>query len=498
MSETFAKRVCLWTAMSVWMCVASAAGRPAAEASRFSILVFTKTAGFRHDSIPAGIAAIRALGSEHGFSVVSSEDTSVFNEVELAKFRVVVFLNTTGDILNPVEQAAFETFIRLGGGFVGIHSATDTEYDWPWYGQLVGAYFQSHPAIQRAVVKRVDSSDASTAPLPPEWLRTDEWYNFQDDPRSRVTVLLNLDETTYNGGTMGESHPLAWRHEYDGGRAWYTAMGHTEESYSEPLFVSHILGGILWAANMALFDPQRDPLRTGYVVVNPDPGSAVPAATVTLALLTDGAVQSQAAVTVQSLVYDASFFAEVQSAMAGNVGIAITNPSYSANVVTITPYRPDGSSAGGPVTMILSPRGQAARFLNDIFSDSMPNVFTGNIRIEGSAPFSLLALRFSGSAFNTVPLTSSPVAMDSAGTLVFPQIAMGGGWATQIALLNNGGETITGRIDIFDTVGNPMSIGLNNMFQNAFPYSIAAAGGLLFAPRTQNGQPIFLTLGTAN
>src|SRR5437867_13350078 len=135
MSETFAKRVCLWTAMSVWMFVASAAARPAAEASRFSILVFTKTAGFRHDSIPAGMAAIRALGNEHGFTVVNSADTSLFNDAELAKYRVVVFLNTTGDILNSVEQAAFENFIRGGGGFVGIHSATDTEYDWPWYGQ---------------------------------------------------------------------------------------------------------------------------------------------------------------------------------------------------------------------------------------------------------------------------------------------------------------------------------------------------------------------------
>src|SRR3989454_6421946 len=397
MSEKFGKRVCVWTAMAVWMCVASASGRPAAEASRFTILVFTKTAGFRHDSIPAGIAAIRSLGNEHGFTVVNSEDASIFNEVELAKYRVVVFLSTSGDILNSVEQAAFETFIRGGGGFVGIHSATDTEYDWPWYGQLVGAYFQSHPSIQRAIVKRVDSSDPSTAPLPPEWLRTDEWYNFQDNPRSRVTVLLNVEETTYDGGTMGESHPLAWRHEYDGGRAWYTAMGHTEESYAEPLFLSHILGGIMWAANMALSDPQRDPLRTGYLVVNPDPGSAAPAATVTLALLTNAAVQCQAAVTVQPLVYDASLFAEVEPAMSGNVGIAITNPSYSANAVTITPYRPDGSSAGTPVTMILPARRQAARFLSDIFSDSIPAPVTGSVRIEGIAPLSLIGLRFSGS-----------------------------------------------------------------------------------------------------
>src|SRR5213594_2711326 len=162
MSGKFGKCIWLWTAMAVWICAAAAAGRPAA-ASRFTILIFTKTAGFRHDSIPAGIAAIRALGNEHGFTVINSEESSIFNDVDLAKYRVIVFLNTTGDILNSVEQSALETFIRGGGGFVGIHSATDTEYDWPWYGQLAGAYFQSHPAIQRAILKRLDSSDASTA-----------------------------------------------------------------------------------------------------------------------------------------------------------------------------------------------------------------------------------------------------------------------------------------------------------------------------------------------
>src|SRR5213594_1455741 len=406
MSGKFGKCIWLWTAMAVWICAAAAAGRPAA-ASRFTILIFTKTAGFRHDSIPAGIAAIRALGNEHGFTVINSEESSIFNDVDLAKYRVIVFLNTTGDILNSVEQSALETFIRGGGGFVGIHSATDTEYDWPWYGQLVGAYFQSHPAIQGAIVKRVDSGDVSTAALPPEWLRTDEWYNFQDNPRSRVTVLLNLDETTYDGGTMGESHPLVWRHEYDGGRAWYTAMGHTAESYTEPLFLSHILGGIMWAANAALSDPERDPLRTGYLVVNPDPGSAAPAATVTLALLRNGAVQAQAAVAVQPLVYDASLFAEVEAAMGRNVGIAMTNPGSSSTAVTVTLRHSDGSIAGPPVTMILRERYQAARFLNEIFPDSIPTPFTGSVRIEGIAPLSLLGVRFSGSTFSTIPLTSS-------------------------------------------------------------------------------------------
>jgi hypothetical protein len=216
----------------------------------FTVLVFTKTAGYRHRSIPAGIEAITALGEANGFRVDASESASLFTDGNLARYRVIVFLNTTGDILGPDEQAAFERYIRRGGGFVGIHSASDTEYDWPWYGRLVGAYFLNHPAIQRAVLT-VDRSDPSTAHLPVRWTRTDEWYNFREDPGEAVQVLVRLDETTYSGGKMGTNHPVTWYHAFDGGRAWYTAMGHTEETYAEPDFLTHLLGGIRWAAGVA-------------------------------------------------------------------------------------------------------------------------------------------------------------------------------------------------------------------------------------------------------
>ena len=145
-----------------------------------------------------------------------------------------------------------ERFIQNGGGFVGIHSATDTEYDWAWYGQLVGSYFDGHPAIQEAEVDVVDNAHLSTSGLPNPWLRTDEWYNFDPDPTGSVTVLLTVDESTYSGGTMGNPHPIAWFHEFDNGRSWYTAMGHTEASYSEPLFRQHLLGGIRYAAGFDL------------------------------------------------------------------------------------------------------------------------------------------------------------------------------------------------------------------------------------------------------
>jgi type 1 glutamine amidotransferase len=214
----------------------------------FSVLLFTKTAGFRHSSIPDGIAAITELGQLHNFDVLATEDAAVFTDQQLALHQVVIFLNTTGNILDETQQAALERFIQNGGGFVGIHSASDTEYDWPWYGQLVGAYFANHPAIQSATVHIVDPNHPSTQPLPTQWTRTDEWYNFQALPAPTITILAEVDESTYTGGTMGSPHPIVWSHEFDGGRAWYTAMGHTSASYADPLFRQHLGGGILWAA----------------------------------------------------------------------------------------------------------------------------------------------------------------------------------------------------------------------------------------------------------
>lgn len=220
----------------------------AQNASEFSILVFSKTNGYRHAAIPVGIQALRDLGRDRGFRVQASEDSTVFRSSRLSAFDVVVFLNTTGDVLGPPGQRALREFVRAGGGFVGIHAATDTEYDWSWYGRLVGAYFAGHPRVQRATVSVEDDTHPSTSMLPPEWVRRDEWYSFRSNPRDSVRVLLTLDESTYDGGTMGEDHPIAWYHRFDGGRAWYTARGHTKESYRDPLFRKHLLGGLRWAA----------------------------------------------------------------------------------------------------------------------------------------------------------------------------------------------------------------------------------------------------------
>ncbi|MFD2245788.1 ThuA domain-containing protein [Pontibacter ruber] len=210
------------------------------------LLVFSKTSGFRHESIPAGIAAIHKLAQEPGVRVTATENAAYFTEDSLSKYKAVVFLSTTQDVLNASQQAAFEKYIRGGGGFAGIHAASDTEYDWPWYNKLVGAYFESHPHIQQASINVLDKSHPSTTHLPDHWERTDEWYNFKN-MNPDVKVLAKLDEKTYEGGKNGDNHPIAWYHEFEGGRAFYTALGHTSESYSEPLFLQHIWGGIEYA-----------------------------------------------------------------------------------------------------------------------------------------------------------------------------------------------------------------------------------------------------------
>lgn len=213
-----------------------------------SLLVFSRTAAYRHDSIPVGIRALSKLASERGWQLSATEDPRKFSDAGLAAYDVVVFLSTTGDVLDDAQQAAFERFIRSGKGFIGIHSASDTEYDWPWYGDLVGAYFREHPSIQAADVIVEDAQNPATTQLPTRWRIRDEWYAFQSNPRANVHVLLSLDEDSYAPGVanMNGDHPIAWCHEFDGGRAFYTALGHTSESYADPLFMGQLAGAVGW------------------------------------------------------------------------------------------------------------------------------------------------------------------------------------------------------------------------------------------------------------
>ncbi|SEL34531.1 ThuA domain-containing protein [Parapedobacter koreensis] len=210
------------------------------------ILVFSKTTGFRHDNIEKGAETIKQLGAKQGFAVDHTEDASAFTDENLKQYQAVVFLSTTGTVLDANQKAAFMHYIQAGNGFVGIHAASDTEYEWPWYGKLVGAYFLSHPQVQDADIHVVDKSHPATAHLPDVWNRKDEWYDFKD-LNDEVKLLMRLDEKSYKGGKMGDYHPMSWYHQYDGGRAFYTALGHTKEAFDEPAFQQHIVGAIRYA-----------------------------------------------------------------------------------------------------------------------------------------------------------------------------------------------------------------------------------------------------------
>ena len=218
---------------------------PAPAGSR--VLVFSRTKGFRHASIPDGVAAVQALGTAHGFAVEATEDATAFSDQSLGRFAAVVFMSTTGDVLDSTQQAAFQRFIRGGKGFVGVHAASDTEYDWPWFGQLVGAYFKSHPAVQQAKLDVRDRTHLATKCLPAVWTRRDEWYDFRAQPPAGATILLTIDETSYTGGKMGAVHPMAWARTFDGGRTFYSELGHTSEGFKEQAYLDHLAGGILWA-----------------------------------------------------------------------------------------------------------------------------------------------------------------------------------------------------------------------------------------------------------
>ena len=221
---------------------------PIPQRDSIDLLVFTKTAGYRHKSIEKGVSTLRDLGENYGFSITHTEEANDFTSENLAKYNVIVFLSTTMDVLNSEQEAAFKSYINQGGSFMGIHAATDTEYDWPWFGKLVGAYFDSHPNdpnVRKATMNVVDRQHPSTSHLNEIWERNDEWYNFKNI-NPDIQVLINLDESSYEGGTNGDFHPIAWYHEFDGGRVFYTGGGHTEESFDETEFQQHLLGGIYY------------------------------------------------------------------------------------------------------------------------------------------------------------------------------------------------------------------------------------------------------------
>lgn len=219
------------------------------------ILVFSKTLGWRHNSIQRGIKFFQDWGDKVGVTVDTTEDSNKFTVENLKRYNAIVWLNTTGDVLSPGQQVNFERYIQAGGGYVGIHAASDTEYGWPWYNKLMGGYFASHPGnpnVQKGLMTVLDRTHPSTKHLEPSFEHTDEFYDFKSLRTDLIKPLIKVDEKSYKDGKMGDNHPLAWYHEFDGGKAFYTNYGHTWEAFEDPKIQQHFIGGLQWAMSETL------------------------------------------------------------------------------------------------------------------------------------------------------------------------------------------------------------------------------------------------------
>lgn len=215
-----------------------------------NILVFTKTNGYRHASIEDGIQALKNFAKEESWSINFTEDSLMFNEEELDHYDAVIFMNTTGDILGNDQEKAFEEFIKKGRGFVGIHAASDTEYDWEFYSEMIGAQFLSHPKVQEAKLHvNYEIDHPAINHLEHVWIRKDEWYNFKTQPAEYLNVLISIDENSIEGKKMNQYHPICWYHSFHNSRIFYTGMGHTPESYYDEIFLTHLKEAIKWALN---------------------------------------------------------------------------------------------------------------------------------------------------------------------------------------------------------------------------------------------------------
>lgn len=231
--------------------MAASAPRHSAAAStqRPAVLVFTRTTGWRHESIPQAVATLRELAGQAGLDIVHSEDPALFDDAGLSAFRAVLFANTTGEVLDPAQRAAFQRYVAAGGGFMGVHAAADTGKQWPWYGDLVGAWFKSHPPGLQDTDVRFESGRGPGGVQ--RWRVRDEIYNYRRNPRPAVEVIATVDESAYAGGTMGADHPIAWCHGRAGGRAWYTGLGHDPALYADPVFRAHLLRGLRYATGQS-------------------------------------------------------------------------------------------------------------------------------------------------------------------------------------------------------------------------------------------------------
>ncbi|MFF9149016.1 ThuA domain-containing protein [Streptomyces sp. NPDC014861] len=211
------------------------------------VLVYTRTAGYRHASIPDAADALAGLAARRGLAAEATEDPAAFTAAGLAGRALVVLASTTGTVLTPEGRTALEAYLRGGGALLAVHAAANAEPDWPFYGDLLGTRFAGHPPFQPGAVLVEDARHPAAAPLPPRWEWTDEWYEYTSHPRTPdAHVLLCADETAYEGGTLGDDHPIAWCRTVDRGRFLFTALGHAPEAYRDPYFLAHLDGALAW------------------------------------------------------------------------------------------------------------------------------------------------------------------------------------------------------------------------------------------------------------
>ena len=366
--------------------------------ARFRVLVFSKTAGFRHDSIDEGHAAIEAARCGRTTSRSTTPRTPRSSTpTALANYDSVIFLSTTGDVLNAAQQTAFENYIKGGGGYTGIHAAADTEYEWKWYGGLVGAYFLSHPpGTPEADVIVEDADDHTTEHIDgPRWHRTDEWYNYKPvnfeqtgdvdySPRaSGVHVLLKLDESTYgeeDGNATDDDHPISWCQRYDGGRSWYTGMGHTAASFAEADYLEHLLGGIEVSAGFAQSE--------GCDKVDPDAPIVEASATPTsgqaplVVDFTSSATDPNGTAPLGRTAYRWEF-GDGSSAFGANQRHRYTEPGTYDAVLTVTD--PERKSTDKTIRIIVHPQGGQAPVVEKPVADPGRGPAPLPVRFEAAA-----------------------------------------------------------------------------------------------------------------
>ena len=221
----------------------------ASSATPGRVLVFTHTAGFRHDSIPVTVETLQALGRGTGLEVDTTGDPAMFDDATLSRYVAVVFAHTTREVLARPQQAAFERYVAGGGGFMGVHAAADSGYTWPWYGELVGAWFARHPEGLQLV--RVVFEDGAGPDGLQDWRVTDEIYDYRRNPRPHVRVTASIDPASHPDGGMGDDHPIAWCHRNAGGPAWYTGLGHDAALYADPVFRAQLLRGLRYVSGQS-------------------------------------------------------------------------------------------------------------------------------------------------------------------------------------------------------------------------------------------------------